>query len=479
MTVNRAVKKRNKPIFELMKKKYNWTPYIILFTILVTLGVQLYWNYYNYLTNEQGFKNEVQNALDNAVSTYYNRLTEQKNVTLVSSLDTVQAVRKSNKIASEEKINKVISAIESDLPEHISVFQGEKSRDSLRKLHHIKAIYISINKDSINFLKLNNYLQDEFQRRKYSFPYALKHYKADTVFEAYNQKIISPKYLSTTTTSTHIKENEKLELLYPNAVQIILKKSLLGVFVSLLLAIAIIVALFYLLRIIKQQKQLSEIKEDLVSNITHEFKTPITTIGTALESIQYFNAKNNQDKTKQYLDLSQEQLVKLTEMVEKLMDTALFDSETLVLNLQVVNIFTLVQKVIDKFEVNSNKHIVLNAEKFEPETITADIFQLENALGNILDNAIKYGGDHIKITLVKEAANIKISISDNGKTLLEDDLPRVFEKFYRLSTGNVHNVKGYGIGLYHTKKIIEKHNGSIEVFLRDNLTTFIITLPYA
>ena len=111
--------------------------------------------------------------------------------------------------------------------------------------------------------------------------------------------------------------------------------------------------------------------------------------------------------------------------------------------------------------------------------ISADKFHFENALNNILDNAIKYGGDEISIALNNNSKYIEISISDNGNTLRAENKQRIFEKFYRIPKGNTHDVKGYGIGLYYTKTIIDKHGGNIHLDLKNKLTTFKISIPHA
>ena len=129
--------------------------------------------------------------------------------------------------------------------------------------------------------------------------------------------------------SNILKQNESLEIAYPNATKIILKRSALSILISTILVLAVISCLLYLLKIIKNQKQLAEVKNDLISNITHEFKTPIATIGVAIESIKNFNVIDDKEKTKTYLDMSNNQLSKLNIMVEKLLETATLDSDSL------------------------------------------------------------------------------------------------------------------------------------------------------
>ncbi|MCK5401727.1 MAG: HAMP domain-containing histidine kinase, partial [Flavobacteriaceae bacterium] len=235
--------------------------------------------------------------------------------------------------------------------------------------------------------------------------------------------------------------------------------------------------LFYLLKIIKHQKQLAEVKNDLISNITHEFKTPISTISVALESIKNFNVIDDKEKTKSYLDMSSSQLSKLNVMVEKLLETATLDSDSLDLNKEPVNITDLLQTIIDKHQIQTETKKINFRSSSENIIANVDVFHFENAINNIIDNAIKYGGNEISVYLKQHENTFEISISDNGKSLTKKNKDKIFEKFYRVSKGNTHDVKGFGIGLYYAKKIIEKHNGNIHLDLNNILTTFKISLP--
>ncbi|WP_241148064.1 sensor histidine kinase [Lacinutrix jangbogonensis] len=226
----------------------------------------------------------------------------------------------------------------------------------------------------------------------------------------------------------------------------------------------------------KPTKKIAEVKNDLINNITHEFKTPIATIGVALESIKDFNIIDDKEKTKKYLNLSSSQLGKLNTMVEKLLETATLDSGNLDLNRDTIDLVALVSLLVEKHQMQTNsKTLTFNTSAAETR-IYIDVFHFENAINNIVDNAIKYGGDDISISINKKNKTTEILISDNGKTLTKQEAAQIFDKFYRVPKGNTHDVKGFGIGLYYTKKIIEKHNGNISVSI-SNGTTFKITIP--
>jgi len=251
----------------------------------------------------------------------------------------------------------------------------------------------------------------------------------------------------------------------------------MGILLSTLLILSVVSCLFYLLKIINRQKQVSQVKNDLISNITHEFKTPIATIGVALESIKSFNTLEDKEKTKSYINMSGEQLTKLNTMVEKLLETATLDSEKLTLNKEELNLVDFVTSITDKHHfLPEDKSLTLeHSHNIIP--INIDVFHFECALNNIIDNAIKYGGNTIAIYLNKTQKLTTISISDTGTSLTKAHKDKIFEQFYRVPKGNTHDIKGFGIGLYYAKTIIEKHQGTIILDLSKSHTTFKITLP--
>ncbi|WP_452231594.1 sensor histidine kinase [Lacinutrix sp. MEBiC02595] len=486
-------------------KKYRWILYLILTTIVLTIVVQGYWNYKNYLQNKQHFSNNVQTSLDNALDAYYADLAQSnKRITFIDNeTSNINIHSKPHKDADslflvlekeyKDKLGEDITGFtqmqdsssgftflkEGNTTKQIQVIWDQKVADSLELTKNISSIYISILEDTLNFSKLSPLIIKELNRKKIAIPFTLKHFKNDSIINTSNKAIVPIPYLTTTSKSKFLKPHEKITMAYPNATSIILKEGLLGMLLSLVLALAIISSLFYLLKIIKHQKELAEVKNDLISNITHEFKTPIATISVALESIKNFNVQEDKAKTSNYLNISTNQLAKLNTMVEKLLETATLDSNSLQLVKEKYNITDLLQSIVDKHELQlDKKSILLNTN---PEKILAfiDVFHIENAINNIVDNAIKYGGNKISIQLEQNVQCFIICISDNGNTLTKANKEKIFEQFYRVPKGNIHNVKGFGIGLYYTKKIIEKHNGTIQLDLENKQTTFKLTLPNA
>jgi two-component system phosphate regulon sensor histidine kinase PhoR len=244
-----------------------------------------------------------------------------------------------------------------------------------------------------------------------------------------------------------------------------------------LLSISIIASLLYLLKTIYKQKQLAEVKNDLINNITHEFKTPIATIATAMEAMKNFNALEDKTKTENYISIADSQVQKLNIMVEKILETAALNQEDLVLNKKPTDIGNCIEETIEKYKIiNPDKTFKFNNSLSETH-LNIDKFHFENAIGNIIDNAVKYGGNTISVELSSINNKVIVLIKDNGNGIHKTQKDKVFEQFYRIPTGNTHNVKGFGIGLYYTKNIIEKHGGKVNiVYDKNNNTSFKIEL---
>lgn len=486
------------------KKNYKWVIYLIGITIVTTIAVQVYWNYREYQINKQNLISKVQLSLDNSVEAYFANLTKSGIITF-TSLDSINSkekidtiiVKTNSRWGIRKKIDSTLHNIaklettkpilvknprRSQYPFFTANDVFPKNIDSL-----ISKVFISISRDTLDLQKLDTYLIDEFKRNKINVKYAFKyrytnrHYRGDTSAKekniTYKLDGFPKKHLKATSKSTFLPQRSNLELLFTNETAILLRDSIISILLSLFLSISIIASILYLLKTIYKQKQLAEVKNDLINNITHEFKTPIATISTALEAMKNFNALDDKVKSKKYISIANLQVEKLHQMVEKILETATINHENLVLEKQPVNIVQLVAEVIEKYKF-INTEATFNFKKpLEKVIANLDKFHFENAFGNIIDNAIKYGGKTITVELISIKNKIIITVKDNGNGIHKSQKDKVFEQFYRIPTGNTHNVKGFGIGLYYTKKIIEKHNGTIDIIYdKNNHTLFKIEL---
>jgi two-component system phosphate regulon sensor histidine kinase PhoR len=484
------------------KQNYKWIVYFIGATIATTIAVQVYWNFREYQINKQNLISKVQLSLDNSVEAYFANLTKQGIITYTSDdplnkndkTDTI--VVKTTRSGIRKKIDSTLQHLaqnDGTKPIFINNHKGSafpfytsdrnipKNIDSL-----ISKVIVSISRDTLDLPNLNTYLSEEFKRNHIDVTYGLKFdysYRNDndSLIEKTKEFMLEnfpKKHLTAISNSTFLPHRSHLELFFTNETVILLRASFISILLSLLLSISIILSLLYLLKTIYKQKQLAEVKNDLINNITHEFKTPIATISTALEALKNFNALNDKEKSKKYILMANGQVEKLTIMVEKILETATLNHNSLVLTKQPVNITELIEHTIEKYnQINTSKTIHFE-NNGETTILNVDKFHFENALGNIMDNALKYGGDSIFIELNSEKDMIQISIKDNGNGIPKSQKEKVFEQFYRIPTGNTHNVKGFGIGLYYTKSIIESHGGTIQIsYDKNNNTVFKIELP--
>jgi two-component system phosphate regulon sensor histidine kinase PhoR len=174
--------------------------------------------------------------------------------------------------------------------------------------------------------------------------------------------------------------------------------------------------------------------------------------------------------------MSSVQLKKLHQMVEKLLETATLDSEKLILKKESVDVVDLVTRISKKHELLTDKNISYSSNVNE-KLLGIDLFHIENAISNLVDNAIKYGGENIVINVNSVLNTTEISVADDGKGIDKNQQERIFDKFYRVPKGNRHDVKGFGIGLYYSKKIVEKHGGSISLQINSGNTVFKMNLP--
>jgi two-component system phosphate regulon sensor histidine kinase PhoR len=210
------------------------------------------------------------------------------------------------------------------------------------------------------------------------------------------------------------------------------------------------------------------LKTDFINNMTHEFKTPVTTISLATQMLKNEKIASNPEKVQNYSSIIEEENKRLSGHIENVLQVARLDRGEFKLKLESININELLNEIADTLELriqNESGELVKNMDA-KKALINGDLFHLTNAFYNLLDNAIKYKkDDHLKITLATKnnAKGIIVSIIDEGIGIPKDSQKKVFEKFYRAPTGNIHNVKGFGLGLSYVQVIVSAHGGDVRV----------------
>jgi two-component system phosphate regulon sensor histidine kinase PhoR len=378
----------------------------IIAMILLTLIFQSYMIYQNYEDAKKQYQIDVQNALDKSIEQYYAEIAKSDVITftdlneirsdediskLISSdssiflntffnrffnselskeefnqLDENRVLKEDSLKISKIKISNGFSNLDflADQLNGIAMFKGKKASDSIDKIKELtNKIVISISRDTLDYTKLNKFLSQQLSRLNFDIDYAISHHKADSIIGGHNQDQVVAFPLKAQANATFIPNNERVTIYFEDSKSAILKKGILSISISFLFIVMIATILLYLYRVIKSQKELSEIKNDLITNITHEFKTPIATISTAVEGIQKFNQDNDPVKTDKYLNISNQQLVKLNLMVEKLLETATLDSDKLILKKELISAEELILQLINKYkDAGNTKPIKLSIE---------------------------------------------------------------------------------------------------------------------
>ncbi|RYU81856.1 sensor histidine kinase [Hymenobacter persicinus] len=219
-----------------------------------------------------------------------------------------------------------------------------------------------------------------------------------------------------------------------------------------------------MLATILRQKKLSEIREDFVNNMTHELKTPLATVTAAVEALQHFGALQDPAKAQAYLAISRHELERLSGLVDHVLHMAVAEREPLQLAPETVRPAELVAELVAQHQLTAAKAVRFAVE-VAPAAIRCDRLHLRNVISNLIDNAIKYSRDQVTITIQgqPESAGWRLTVTDDGIGIPADYQPAVFDRFFRVPTGNLHLVKGFGLGLYYVRQVIERHGGQLRL----------------
>jgi two-component system phosphate regulon sensor histidine kinase PhoR len=253
---------------------------------------------------------------------------------------------------------------------------------------------------------------------------------------------------------------------------------------AILFTLIICSAFYVTVNALFRQKKTSEIKNDFINNMTHEFKTPLATISLAVDAMRNEKVLQDREKMGYFSSIIKEENKRMNKQVETILQASLMERQEIQLNKVPIHVHEVIDNVLDNFllqlEDKSGKTVLqLNATA---DLIEADEVHFTNLISNLVDNAVKYSKENlvIKISTVNLGKYIQVRIEDNGIGMNKETQKRIFEKFYRAHTGNVHNVKGFGLGLSYVKTMVDAHGGKIKVESATGRgTTFIIDMPLA
>jgi two-component system, OmpR family, phosphate regulon sensor histidine kinase PhoR len=276
---------------------------------------------------------------------------------------------------------------------------------------------------------------------------------------------------------------EVMMLVVPNIKHIVFREMRWMLAGAILFTLILLSAFYVTVSALLNQKKLSEIKNDFINNMTHEFKTPLATISLAVDALRTDKVANDREKGQYFTGIIKEENKRMNKQVETILQAALMDRQEIQLSQRIVHVHAIIEQVLENFDLQlqskgGRADVQLNAADDE---IMADEVHFTNLINNLVDNAVKYSRDNLvlKIGTVNTSKGIQIRIEDNGIGMTKESVKKIFEKFYRVHTGNLHNVKGFGLGLSYVKTIVDAHHGKIKVdSALGKGTSFTIEMPF-
>ena len=386
-------------------------------------------------------------------------------------------VRPSDSLYGRKRGNMIISMNESFSRDSNRTIEFERRGppgEIIRFLYSVDSL-----QDSLTVREIDSACRVAFKKEKIDVPIAISK-NADTTWpERFPPD--DPKLLNRVTIG--FAHPVTYELSLGNSVGYLIKKLASPILFSLFLIGVTVSAFVLLYRNLQRQRKLTSIKNEFISNITHELKTPIATVGVAIEALRNFNAINDPQRTKEYLDISRNELQRLSLLVDKVLKLSMFEKKEIELKYEPLDLKDVVNEVVSSMKLQIEKHHAIVSVNAEGDTsMQADRLHLLSVVFNLLDNALKYGNGNIAVKFdLKEKENgVELSVADNGIGISQEYKDKVFEKFFRVPLGNTHNTKGYGLGLSYVAHVIQKHKGKIEIESQPGVgSKFIISLPKA
>lgn len=404
--------------------------------------------------------------------------------------ETQLGLRTEQALADEKRFNDRVVIALSNVADEILTITNDPA-ELFQAVKQVKPNFytVAIN-DTLHPYLLESLLTSEFQKRNIQedFEYG--------IYDCFNDSIVYGNFVDFTDDTTqahrHVQPDIKWDrdghyfsIFFPNrpVFEPELYESQYGGWAFFTLLISIVFSFFgYSVYLIMRQKRLSEMKTDFINNMTHELKTPISTISLSSEVLMDKEAQQNPERLQQYARIIYNENNRLKTQVEKVLQLAALDNENIQLKLETLDLHKVIKQAVDAVQLNIDDmggSITFNLNAQNP-TIKADVVHITNVLYNLLDNAIKYSSQEPHVTVETRNTNghLEIAISDKGIGIPKESQKHIFDKFYRVPTGNVHDVKGFGLGLYYVQLMVREHKGKIKVeSTLGEGTRFLISLP--
>jgi len=345
----------------------------------------------------------------------------------------------------------------SKLIKPLSVIDHFSQKDIYEKLR------VSLNKQELkdidfDFAVVNEMGEIEMQSSAFQKNYA------DSIN---NEKFFVPIIPGNSPDFTSTDTFEHLIIVIPNFQKQVWNSLRWIVFIAAVFLLVIIAAFYITVKTMLNQKKLSEIKSDFINNMTHEFKTPLATISLAIDAIRNEKVQKDIEKMNYFSGIVKEENKRMNKHVETILQAALMEKQELKLNIETLHGNDVMQNVLENYRLQLDEKKGKSELKLlaENDLVDVDEVHFTNLISNLIDNAIKYSKDNLLIKISTQNNNkyFILTVEDNGIGMSKESVKRIFEKFYRAHTGNVHNVKGFGLGMSYVKTVVDAHKGNIKV----------------
>ncbi|MEZ4927447.1 MAG: HAMP domain-containing sensor histidine kinase [Saprospiraceae bacterium] len=468
------------------------------------IGLQVYWIGWNIRLNEVKFDKDVFDALNKVASRlqYYEVMQVQEvlNASRQGNNDGQNKnLREATRYTENGFSTRRVSSADS-LPNPVG--EGASFEDNINRWEYMKVLQLVDSKplaERISLDLLNRSVREEIESRGIRSVYQygvystarnsyvivndhfvvedsgpqVAHGGAPTLFTSpykvalFTQDIESPGYLS---------------LYFPNRTRLVLGSVLGMLLLSVLFTCIILFCFWYTIQVIYRQKQLSEMKTDFINNMTHEFKTPIATISLAADSINSPIVLSSTDKIKRFVDIIRQENRRMNSQVERVLQMAVIDKKDFQLTMTELNMHQVIQQAVDNFSLQIEKREGEIRTDFQADKpiIEGDATHIASIIHNLLDNANKYSPEkpNIIVSTKNVPIGLEVTVQDHGLGISKEARKNIFDKFYRVHTGNLHDVKGFGLGLSYVKAIMTAHKGMVDVHSElGKGSSFVLTFP--
>lgn len=463
-------------------KNKRWLPALMAITILAIAGFQVYWISKSYEREERMLERSSNNLFRETIRSLQaaklklDRLPDSNTRVVVQRelAPGTQHLRREKMISMMDVIMQKTGS--SAKPMLMLRARGDslellKQSMSPRQSRILQFLYdVDSLQDSIRIFEIDTAYARRLADQKMEVPFTVKRVKTkETGWPAFNEVTLGFAH--------PITYRLELEDTFPY----LLKRISSAVLFSVFLVGVTVLSFVLLYRNLLRQQKLADIKNEFISNITHELKTPIATVSVAIEALRSFSASLDPQKTREYLDISANELQRLSLLVDKVLKLSMFEKKEIELKYEPINLRQLADEVAASMRLQIEKRKAVVSIQSEGDTaLQGDRLHLLSVLFNLLDNALKYSPDKpvVNIGMKEAGADLQLVVADNGVGIPPEYQQRVFEKFFRVPHGNVHNAKGYGLGLSYVAHVVEQHKGSIKVDAAEGGgSRFVIRLP--